>query len=52
MSRIERKGHRSVRVLGRKVGRELTAEELTCVAGGSGHTGPYGPNNSYDTDYS
>lgn len=51
MSTIERNGKGSVRTLGRKVGRELTAEELTCVAGGSGRTGPntYG---TYDTDYS
>lgn len=52
MSTIEHKSGRPVRVLGRKVGRELTARELDCVAGGSGLTGPHGWNNSYDTDYS
>jgi bacteriocin-like protein len=48
MSTIDKKG--SVRVLGRKVGRELSAEELASVVGGSGRTGPHG-NGSYDTDY-
>ena len=52
MSTIEQKSSRRVRVLGRKVGRELTVKELACVAGGSGRTGPHGPNDSYDTDYS
>ncbi len=51
MSTTDRKQKESIRVLGRKIGRELTAAELACVAGGSGRTGPntYG---TYDTDYS
>ena len=51
MSTIEHKNSKSVRILGRKIGRELTAAELACVAGGSG-TGPHGHNGSRDTDYS
>lgn len=51
MSTIEQKSRRSVRVLGRKVARELTAEELACVAGGSGRTGPV-QGGGWDTDYS
>lgn len=51
MSTIEQKDRGSVRTLGRKVGRELTAEELACVAGGSGRTGP-NTHGTYDTDYS
>jgi hypothetical protein len=39
------------RILGRKIGRELSAAELACVAGGSGRTGPV-VNGGYDTDYS
>jgi hypothetical protein len=52
MSTIEQKNTKSVRILGRKIGRELSAAELACVAGGSGGTGPHGPNGSRDTDYS
>lgn len=51
MSTVEKK-KRSVRILGRKIGRELSAAEMACVAGASGYTGPHGPNNSIDTDYS
>lgn len=51
MSTVEYKHRGPTRVLGRRIGRELTAAELACVAGGSGRTGPdtYG---NYDTDYS
>jgi hypothetical protein len=41
----------TVRIIGRKVGRELSAAELAAVAGGSGRTGPTS-NGGWDTDYS
>lgn len=41
------------RILGRVVGRELSAAELEAVAGGSGVTHPVaGTNGGRDTDYS
>lgn len=52
MSTIEHRDSGSVRILGRKVGRVLTARELASVAGGSGRTGPIPPHGTWDTDYS
>lgn len=40
------------RILGRRIGRELTAAELCAVSGGSGATQPVAGSSGRDTDYS
>jgi hypothetical protein len=40
------------RVLGRMIGRELSAAELCAVSGGSGATQPVAGSSGRDTDYS